>query len=76
MMNFIIRGGNSAMPAAAIHQQIFGAALERDYCLSVQQLGQGFRDRPAQAGVSDDDILDRESGEMCGQAAPCDLYFG
>ncbi len=62
--------------AAAIHQQIFGAALERTYLLSAQQLGQVFRDRPAQAAVADDGVRNRESGEMRGKPAPRDLYFG
>ena len=76
MMNFNIRGGNFAMPAAAIHQQIFGATFERDYGFAAQQLGQVFRDRPAQLGVADNDIPDGQASEMRGQAATCDLDFG
>jgi hypothetical protein len=62
--------------AAAIHQQVFGAALERMYLLSAQQLRQVLLDRPAQAAVADDGVRNRESGEMRGKPAPRDLYFG
>jgi hypothetical protein len=58
------------------NQQIFAAPLQRADSLPAHQFGQVFRDRPAQPGIADNGIRNSYSGEMRGEAAPGDFYFG